>query len=296
MPHLTEAGVLQGINELASPIITECKDGKERICAYPYGFEPTLHKYRLGEPKKLKKPQNIFVCSMGDLFADWVHDEWIEEVFEACEEAPWHRYLFLTKNPERYIDLEEQKMLPCYDNFYFGTTVTSPESRFTWFADKKYHWFISIEPMLARFGEISPKNRLPEWIIIGAETGSRKNKVVPEREWIEDISKLCNKQNIPLFMKDSLVPIMGEENMRREFPWSVMSITKETVEARAVKIAAEVMEAAGLCRYDSVMKCHRLFTDPKTCAACLRKWLLSKAKRELKRDTGGIIRNERGKS
>ena len=24
---------------------------------------------------------------------------------------------------------------------------------------------------------------------------------------------------VPVFMKDSLVPIMGEENMRREFPW-----------------------------------------------------------------------------
>jgi protein gp37 len=38
---------------------------------------------------------------MADLFGEWVPDEWIKEVFRACEEAPQHRYLFLTKNPER---------------------------------------------------------------------------------------------------------------------------------------------------------------------------------------------------
>ena len=42
VPHITVDGVLEGINDLVKPIIAECKDGKERICAYPYGFEPTL--------------------------------------------------------------------------------------------------------------------------------------------------------------------------------------------------------------------------------------------------------------
>ena len=59
---------------------------------------------------------------------------------------------------------------------------------------------------------------------------------------------------------------------------------KDTVEARAVKIAAKVMQAAGLCRYDSPIKCRRIFTDQKTCEACIRRWLLSKAKRELERE------------
>lgn len=195
-------------------------DKNKKVAAYPFNFCPTMHRYRLDQPKKWKEPQTIFVCSMADLFGDWVPDEWINAVFKAAEAAPQHRYLFLTKNPQRYLELEEQKKLPWYDNFYFGTTVTSPESRYTWFMDKEFHWFLSIEPMLERLGEISPNDRLPEWIIVGAETGNRKNKVVPKREWIEDIVKLCNENNIPLFMKDSLIPIVGEENMRREFPWN----------------------------------------------------------------------------
>ncbi len=34
-------------------------------------------------------------------------------------------------------------------------------------------------------------------------------------------------------------------------------MAKETVEARAVEIAARVIQADGLCRYDSVGKCTR---------------------------------------
>lgn len=57
---------------------------------------------------------------------------------------------------------------------------------------------------------------------------------------------------------------------------------KETVETRAVKIAARVMQAAGLCRYDSVEKCRRVFVDEKVCEVCIRRWLMGKAKKELK--------------
>lgn len=57
---------------------------------------------------------------------------------------------------------------------------------------------------------------------------------------------------------------------------------KETIERRAVKIAARIMQAAGLCRYDSLEKCHRIYVDEKTCDKCIESWLLAKAKKELK--------------
>lgn len=75
-------------------------DGKKQ--PYPFDFAPTFHQYRLGEPAAWTKPRTIFVCSMADLFGDWVPDEWIKQVFEACEAAPQHRFLFLTKNPTRF--------------------------------------------------------------------------------------------------------------------------------------------------------------------------------------------------
>lgn len=57
---------------------------------------------------------------------------------------------------------------------------------------------------------------------------------------------------------------------------------KETTEARAVKIAAKIMQAAGLCRYDSATKCRRVYVDESTCDKCIAAWLLAKARKELK--------------
>jgi hypothetical protein len=52
----------------------------------------------------------------------------------------------------------------------------------------------------------------------GAETGNRKGKIIPKREWIDNIVRAADEAGVPVFMKDSLIPIVGEENMRREFP------------------------------------------------------------------------------
>lgn len=62
----------------------------------------------------------------------------------------------------------------------------------------------------------------------------------------------------------------------------------ETVEGRAVKIAAKVMQAAGLCRYDDFGKCRRLNPEPFVCDLCLERWLLAKARRELKGENYGL--------
>lgn len=56
----------------------------------------------------------------------------------------------------------------------------------------------------------------------------------------------------------------------------------ETAEARAVKIAAKILQAAGVCRYDKIQKCRRVHVDEKTCDECIEKWLLAKARAELK--------------
>lgn len=61
---------------------------------------------------------------------------------------------------------------------------------------------------------------------------------------------------------------------------------KETAEARAVKIAAKVMQASGICRYESPIQCRRVFTDEKTCEKCIKAWLMAKARKELRREDG----------
>lgn len=197
------------------------KDRKAVLAAFPYGFEPMLHRYRLDEPQRLKNPYTIFVCSMADLFGDWVPDKWIGEVFAACEKAPQHRYLFLTKNPGRYCELANTGKLPKRDNFWYGSTLDSMESRRYpgRFGDNT---FVSIEPLTERMDVGLGSFGRDKWIIIGAETGNRKEKVIPEKEWVDAICEAADITHAAVFMKDSLLPIMGEENMRREWPWEAI--------------------------------------------------------------------------
>mgnify|MGYP003901550439 CR=1 FL=1 len=229
------------IRELQEPLYIAPKErlGKWPKAPYPYGFIPTFHRYRLDEPIRKTRPRKIFVCSMADLFGDWVPDEWIQEIFDTCFKADWHTYLFLTKNPSRYDTAigyfcgEERGFEPeHWDNMWFGTTVTCQKDTFrisdlmNFLEGRK---FISIEPLL---GEISLTeidldgntwvNALIEWVIIGAETGNRKGKVNPKREWIENIVSECKQYGIPVFMKNSLKEIMGNDFIQ-ELPEQIKS-------------------------------------------------------------------------
>lgn len=181
---------------------------------YPFGFTPTLHRYKMNEYAN-KKGRNIFVCSMADLFGNWVPDDWIEEVFKACEKAPQHNYIFLTKNPKRYVDLANNGILRCSDNMWYGWSQTKNEKIEMIYLPRNLHTFVSIEPILE---PVRPS--LDEWVIVGAETGRRKDKVVPQKEWIKQIVEDCKKYNIPLFMKSSLADIWGEP-LIQEFPDSL---------------------------------------------------------------------------
>lgn len=216
------------------------------IQPYPFDFTPTFHRYKLDEPQHWKKPRNIFVCSMADLFGDWVPDEWIETVINACLAAPQHRYLFLTKNPGRYCHLERAGIMPKGDNFWFGATFDHSNwpghdgpheipGRPTTFAlhGKMVHdagdfyypaypeknRFVSFEPLLYDIGAHIGSTGA-QWHIIGAETGNRKGKVATQREWVEHIVEYSDKNHIPVFMKESLRGLMGDD-FRQEFPWEV---------------------------------------------------------------------------
>lgn len=191
-------------------VLNEPFVAKGKAQPYPFGFIPTFHRYRLNEYIS-KQGRNIFVCSMADLFGDWVPDSWIEEVFRACEKAPQHNYMFLTKNNIRYASLNRDCKLPQKGNIWYGFTITNNSYRI-WKNDK-FNIFVSIEPIL----EHMKIPILVNWIIVGAETGHRKNKVIPERKWIEKIVEDCRKYNIPLFMKSSLAEIWGEP-LIQEFP------------------------------------------------------------------------------
>jgi protein gp37 len=171
------------------------------------------------EKLKVKTPKTVFIGSMCDLFADDVTDEWIQKVLYECDAAPQHRYLFLTKNPMRYEALKQKNRLPIGKNYYYGATLVNNKGSM-WFS-LKYTSFVSIEPILGKFNKYDIEELLhTDWVIVGAETGHRKGKIIPKREWIEDIVCSCRAANVPVFLKNSLAKIWGEP-LIQEFPWEV---------------------------------------------------------------------------
>ena len=210
-----ECDLYEGTGEnhvLNYPAFREWKNGRTTKAPYPFCFDPTFHRYKLDEPQHWKKPRNIFVCSMADLFGEWVPDAWIREVFEACEAAPQHRYLFLTKNPSRYSRLYKEGELPHLIDCWWGASTPRMDDSY----NIGYKTFASIEPIYEDFS--SAEAPLCGWVIIGAETGNRKGKIVPRKEWISTFAKKCEYDGVPVFMKESLRELMGSD-FRQEFPW-----------------------------------------------------------------------------
>lgn len=186
---------------LVEPLKTTDKHGNTVNAPYPFGFEPTFHKYRLAEPARKQRKRNIFVGSMCDLFGSWVPTKWIVEVLDACSRAGWHNYLFLTKNPQRYIELDELALLPREDNFWYGTTINRVNDPY--FTSEHHKTFVSIEPIMEDLAPTLNYTDL-DWVIVGAETGNRANKVVPEQSWVDNIVKSCVMADVPVFLKDNL--------------------------------------------------------------------------------------------
>lgn len=89
-------------------------------------FKPAFAQWRLKQ--KLGRGRFIFVSDMGDMWGEWVPKEWIEKVLEAIGSNPSCRFLFLSKNPKRYQEFEDQFM----ENIVLGVTIeTNRDYRLT---------------------------------------------------------------------------------------------------------------------------------------------------------------------
>ena len=206
------------VHTLYKPEYYTDKKGKRRVSPYPYGFAPTFHRYRLNEPLKVKKPSKIGVVYMGDLFGEWVPDSWIDEVLNACRQAPWHTYLFLTKNPKRYKEYLDRGIQIMPEYFWYGTTITSDaEVNSAWELlklPKNIKRFLSIEPLqgpvdlneyellLKDWRKIYTIGKYLDWVIIGAQTGPGAKP--PKPEWVQSIIDQCRAAGVPVFLKDNL--------------------------------------------------------------------------------------------
>ena len=176
-----------------------------------------FHALRLDDLKTATKPQSIFVCSMADLFGEWVPDSWIEMIFAAIQSERRHTYLFLTKNPKRYHAIPKTYFSK---NVWVGTSVTGIDdlNRIETMQELPDYikTFVSFEPMLGKFDAIDLLGI--DQIIMGAQT---KPGIRPEYDGVLTICEEADDLGANVFMKDSIAKWFPDRELRRELAWSV---------------------------------------------------------------------------
>ncbi len=90
---------------------------------YRNGFEVTLQPHMLELPLRWKKPQQIFVNSMSDLFHAGVPTPYIQRVFAVMREAKWHTFQVLTKRADRLEEIDRELDWP--PNVWMAVSVES---------------------------------------------------------------------------------------------------------------------------------------------------------------------------
>jgi protein gp37 len=197
-------------------------------------FEPIFHYDAAQKIENLKgHGKRVFLDSMGDWFSEGVKLDWISHVIWAIRQKPMHTFLVLTKRPDRIFDVVHEldmkhngMIFP--GHLWFGVSVTKSEDLGR-IADLKrvlpYHQkFISFEPLMDRIDhpDMALSSVLDgiKWIIVGAETGNRKAKVIPEMKWVSELCWAADALEIPVFLKDNLKGIVGGPagELRQEIP------------------------------------------------------------------------------
>jgi len=186
-------------------------------------FRVTFHPDRLQKPGRWKKPRQIFVCSMGDLFHDDVKFNDQYKIFEMMGIYNQHTYIVLTKRAAN--------MRAVMPDIWFHLGRNYPDIEFPLknvigmvtaenqaMADKRVPDLlntpftvrgISVEPMLGPVDPWMPEKRkgwvtnVPgkgiDWVICGGESGPGARPMHPE--WARSLRDQCHGANIPFFFK-----------------------------------------------------------------------------------------------
>lgn len=166
----------------------------------------------LEAPKKWRKPRQIFVNSMSDLFHENVPFDFVEQVWKVMEETPRHQYQILTKRPDRMAEFISSNGIKTLENVWLGTSVenSSTTNRIDILRMiPAIVRFISFEPLIGSVGEVNLEGI--HWAIVGGESGSSARPI--EENWIDEIYYQCISYETAFFFKQW--GTWGKDNKRR---------------------------------------------------------------------------------
>jgi protein gp37 len=150
-------------------------------------------------PQKWKKPRNIFVNSMSDLFHPAVPNEFVRKVWDVMKATPRHTFQILTKRPDRMCAILSNgfDVLP---NVWVGCSVEDGRV-----LDRLDHLravpaavrFVSFEPLI---GSVSGGTlHGVDWAIVGGESGPQSRPIEPV--WVDEIFDMCADAGTAFFFK-----------------------------------------------------------------------------------------------
>ena len=200
--------------------------------AYPKGFYPAFHLNRLEEPLKLTGSRTIFTCHTGDAWGSWVKDEHLKMIFDIILQCPQHRFLMLTKNPQRMRRFFNYLNRTVPDNVWLGASVTTNAelNRISDlpFKEKGGKRWLSIEPLLEKVAinrttfEVKVKQAGIDWIVIGMQTNPN---IEPNPEVYIDLFMDVMRLKIPVFVKNNMKDYLKREGIHdlfcQQLPWEM---------------------------------------------------------------------------
>jgi protein gp37 len=165
---------------------------------YEQGFDLRLWPERLDQPLRWKRPRQIFVNSMSDLFHEDIPLDFVSDVFETMVQADWHVFQILTKRPERLLELSDE--LPWPPNVWMGVSIEN--RRFVHRADllrgvPAAIRFISAEPLLGPLEGLDLTDI--DWLIAGGESGPGHRPI--REEWVLELRDQCREEGVAFFFK-----------------------------------------------------------------------------------------------
>jgi protein gp37 len=187
-----------------------------------------LHSDRILQPLRWRKPRNVFVNSMSDLFHDDVPEKFIQRVFAAMEVSTQHTFQILTKRPGRMASIMNRWAAEWADADNVPTTSHVP-LRNVWLGTsvEDQRWadiripklletpsamrFLSCEPLLGAVdlasyignrtstADVAGGRLGIDWVIVGGESGPGARPMHPD--WPRSLRAQCVGAGVPFFFK-----------------------------------------------------------------------------------------------
>lgn len=201
--------------EKCSPGCQNCYSEKMNLNSWFKGNGQPFRPTKAGPPKmvldtemlaawaRARKPKKRFICSMTDMFGEWVSDLALFKIFDAMAAAPRQTFQILTKRPERAATWLKYQLagqqLP--SNIWLGASAEDQQrldERLQYLIETPVQTrFLSLEPLLGPITLPVPNDI--GWVIIGGESGSNARPM--DLGWVGSILDQCRAANIPVFIK-----------------------------------------------------------------------------------------------